>query len=290
MEERDKWSDWVLDRGHGGESEEERADLAYLRPIRDRVLDGAGIRDGDVVLDVGAGAGLLAFGAIERAPGCRVIFSDISAPLLAHAQGLADEHGVLDRMEFVEASADDLATIPDRSVDVVMMRSVLIYVSAKRDAFAEFHRVLKPGGRLSLFEPINRYFDMTPDDFWGYPSGPVRDLVEKLYDYEGWDACDVTDPMMDFGERDLYDFAGDAGFPDVALTLVVERRRGAWVTNWDTLLKTAPNPNAHTTAETIEGALTEEEAARFTAYMRPLVERGDGLMESAFAYLRAIKA
>jgi ubiquinone/menaquinone biosynthesis C-methylase UbiE len=42
-------------------------------------------------------------------------------------------------------------------VDAVTTRSVLIYVKDKRRASEEFHRVLKPGGRLSIFEPINSF-------------------------------------------------------------------------------------------------------------------------------------
>jgi tetratricopeptide (TPR) repeat protein len=41
------------------------------------------------------------------------------------------------------------------AVDVVTTRSVLIYLTDKAPAFSEFHRVLKAGGRLSIFEPIN---------------------------------------------------------------------------------------------------------------------------------------
>lgn len=47
--------------------------------------------------------------------------------------------------------------VDDGSVDVVAIRSVLIYVEDKRRAFHELHRVLRRGGRLSLFEPINRF-------------------------------------------------------------------------------------------------------------------------------------
>jgi hypothetical protein len=54
-------------------------------------------------------------------------------------------------------------------------------------------------------------------------------------------------------------------------------------------LKTAPNPNAHTMGEVIDGGLSSEEAARFESYMRPLVDSGKGVMKSAFAYLRAVK-
>jgi hypothetical protein len=41
--------------------------------------------------------------------------------------------------------------------------------------------------------------------------------------------------------------------------------------------------------EMIEGALSSEEASCFESYMRPLVNSGQGVMRSAFAYLRAVK-
>jgi len=49
-----------------------------------------------------------------------------------------------------------LDPIQSESVDVATTRSVLIYVPDKRAAFAALHRVLRLGGRISLFEPINR--------------------------------------------------------------------------------------------------------------------------------------
>ena len=64
-------------------------------------------------------------------------------------------------------------------VDVVTTRSVLIYVKDKAASLREFYRVLKPGGRLSVFEPISALM-RDPDRFLGYDIGPVRPLVAKL--------------------------------------------------------------------------------------------------------------
>jgi arsenite methyltransferase len=288
----DKWAEWVLDRGHGGLSEDDRTDLDYLRPIRDRVLDNAGLGEGDTLLDVGSGQGLIAFGALDRVgERGRVIFSDISQPLLDHCRSVAERERILGRTAFIRASADDLSPILDGSTDAVTSRSVLIYVDRKDAAFSEFHRVLCPGGRLSIFEPINRYFEMRNDDFWGFDAAPVRELVAKMNAYEGWDASSALedDPMMNFGERDLLELATTAGFEEVSVELVLDRRPGSWVKDWDAMLRTAPNPNAHTVEEIIEGALSPKEAALFESHMRPLVDGGRGVMESAFAYVRAVK-
>ncbi len=172
-------------------------------------------------------------------------------------------------------------------MDVVTTRSVLIYVRDKRRAFREFHRVLRRGGRVSIFEPINRYFEDSADDFWGFDARPVEDLVRKLWAGSGDPDEEADDPMMNFGERDLVDAAVDAGFEEVRVELVVERMPGSWVEDWDALLKTAPNPNAPTVRETIDAALTPEEAARFEAHLKPMADAKRGVRRSAFAYLRA---
>jgi arsenite methyltransferase len=290
--EQDKWAAWLLHRRDGDDPEQRERALAHLLPIRARVLDNARISPGDVALDVGGGDGLIAFGALDLVgPSGKVILSDISADLVAHARALAEELGHDDRMSFVEAKAEDLAPIPDGSVDVVTTRSVLIYVDDKAEAFRAFHRVLRPGGRLSIFEPINNYFPDTPDEFYGFDSRAVRDLVAKMWAYEGWvESAYSSDPMMNFTEKDLVRHAEDAGFEEVHVDLRVDIEPGSWVVDWQRLWNFSPNPNANTVGEVIRGALTEDEAARLERHVRPLVDAGSGILRSAFAYLVAVKA
>jgi SAM-dependent methyltransferase len=293
--ELDKWAAWVLHRRDGDDPEQREKALEHLVPIRDRILDNARIRHGEMLLDVGAGDGLIAFGAVARvgADG-RVIASDISADLVARTREIAEELGVAEQMSFVQASAEDLTPIGESSVDVVTTRSVLIYVDDKARAFHEFFRVLRPGGRASLFEPINNYFPDTPDDYWGFDSRPVRDLVEKLWKFEGWVegvGWDYSnDPMMNFNTKDLLRHAEAAGFAEVHIELFVDVEPGSWVVDWERLLTNSPNPNAHTAGEEISAALTAEEAERFERHLRPLADAGRGVKRSASAYLVAVKA
>jgi len=154
----DQWSAWILERRFGGDERRARAMLEELGRVRDQILDYAELKPGDRLLDVGCGDGLIGFGALAREPGCSVVFSDASKRLVDQCRQLAAAAGLTERGRFLVAAAEDLSPIDDGSIDVVTTRSVLIYVEVKLRAFQEFYRVLRPGGRISLSEPINRYF------------------------------------------------------------------------------------------------------------------------------------
>jgi arsenite methyltransferase len=283
--ELDQWAQWLLHRRHGGDQAQLEQTLAYLSPIRDRVLDHANLREGERLLDVGCGDGLIAFGALERVgPSGLVIFSDISQDLLDHCRLLASHMGVIDRCQFVRAAANNLAAIPDGAVDVVTTRSVLIYVKDKARAFAEFFRVLRPGGRISLFEPINRFGAGSSSS----DPGPVRELRDRVRAvYEAIQPMD-SDPMVDFDERDLLALAEAAGFREIHLEYRADIEP-AEPRRWETVLHSSGNPRIPTLAEAIAQVLTPEEATRYEAYLRPIIERGEGVSRGATAELWAVK-
>jgi ubiquinone/menaquinone biosynthesis C-methylase UbiE len=174
-------------------------------------------------------------------------------------------------------------------VDAVTTRSVLIYVSEKQKAFDEFHRVLKEGGKLSIFEPINRFsFPEPPNQFEGYDVTPVADLAQRLMAlYLQIQPLD-TDPMGDFDERDLVSQAERAGFSEIHLDLQLEVKSHE-NDDWSAFLHTAMNPKIPTLAEAMEQVLKPEEIEKFTDYIRPLVEARRGTRRSALAYLWAVK-
>ena len=63
----DRWSQWLLRGREGGDQTLRERFLAdVLLPVRDQVLDRGRVEKGEVVLDVGAGDGLIAFGALDR--------------------------------------------------------------------------------------------------------------------------------------------------------------------------------------------------------------------------------
>ena len=217
-----------------------------------------------------------------------MVFSDVSTDLLDFCRETAIELGFADHCRFVEASADDLGAIDDESVDLVTTRSVLIYVARKRDAFAEFTRVLRPGGRISLFEPINR-FALRDDDTWaGYDLAALDGIGGRLRAVYAALQPPESDPMLDFDERDLVRLAHDAGFFPIRLELeaVVEPTPPR---AWDGFLNSSGNPNIPTLNEAMEQALTPVERGRLVAHLRPQVEQGLGEWRMASAYLVATK-
>jgi arsenite methyltransferase len=283
----DQWARWILERRHGGDPEALRRTMEFLGPVRDRVLANAEVREGDTLLDVGCGDGLIGFGALERVGSSgRVIFSDISDDLLVHVERIARDAGVIDRCSFVHADATDLAAVPDSSVDVVTTRSVLIYVKDKVRAFSAFHRVLRPAGRVSLFEPINAF--PRGRDPWSasWDVEAVRDAAEKMKQlYRRIQPED--DPMIDFDEHDLFIAAQQAGFEELHLELQakLERPRSPGP-KWDLFVRSSGNPKVPTFAEAMAAVLTPDERERFAAHLRPQVEAGGGRpFPSAVAYL-----
>lgn len=100
---QDMWAEWLLKRRFGGDPERMKKMLEFLTPVRDKVLSHLHLNEGETLLDVGCGDGLIAFGALEKFPGCRVIFSDISQDLLDHAEALAQEMNPAHRCRFAVA-------------------------------------------------------------------------------------------------------------------------------------------------------------------------------------------
>jgi SAM-dependent methyltransferase len=287
----DRWAQWLLSRRDGDSDAVRAAHQADTAIFRDGVLARAALRADDTVLDVGCGTGLIGFAALERlGPDGRVVFTDISDDLLDECRRAARDDP---RCSFERASAENLSGINDASVDVVTMRSVLIYSERKEAAFREFFRVLRPGGRLSFFEPINRFLvDHGPHRPFGLPPSPVDDLLRKVslvFADAGDTAAART--MVDFDERDLITWAEAAGFDQIELDYRAELRApAAPITDWAGVKRTAPNPLAPTYAEAMAAVLTTDEQQRLDAYVQGLVDAGTPTRRTlAMTFFRALR-
>jgi arsenite methyltransferase len=296
---QDQWAQWLFQRRHGGDPEVLQAMLATLSQVRDAVLQNARVSPGDTLLDVGCGDGLIAFGAVPLVgEHGKVIFCDISQNLLDHCRSLAQKMDVLDRCQFLQASADSLHMLESQSVHAVTARSVLVYVRDKRQAFQEFYRVLKPHGRLSIFEPIpSLMYPEPPHLLYGYDMTPIMPIAQKLRAVYERSQSAQTGSMSDFTERDLLKSLEDAGFTEVYLALQMAVVPGtsehiplaAQKPNWEAFLKSSLNPLTPTLEEAMHHALTPAESEQLITYLRPLVETRQRVDRSAIAYLGAVK-
>jgi hypothetical protein len=98
--------------------------------------------------------------------------------------------------------------------------------------------------------------------------------------------------MLDFDERNRSDFAERAGFEEIHLSYEARTIPGNLrddTRDWETVLRSAPSPLAPTLGEAMYEALTPDEAERFAAHPRPLVESGRQRSRDAVAYVWTIR-
>ena len=269
------WREWL-------EAQEARIG-ADLRQTRDFVLARAAIRAGEAVLDLGTGRGLLALAAAERvgAEG-GVIALDADGGCLEAVREAARLSTLGPRISLVQADAASLPLV-DNSVDVVATRSVLEFVADRQAAIREIYRTLRPGGRFSCFETVNRY--LTPHHHLVdlRPLGELGDQLIRMFDgiY-----ADGAEPMLTFDERDLVAIFEEAGFVEVGLNFLIRWRRYQLTAEQarDRLLErgAASRP---TILELISARLGEDAARRYGDYFVEVAPQRPFVVRSGSAFV-----
>ncbi len=294
----DPWSEWLLKRRHAGDPAYQAVVQRTVEGYAAHVLERANLAPGMRILDVGAGEGLLAFAALQRMGGrLEAILSDLSPVLLTHAAALAEQRGFTTQCRFLQCSAERLA-IADASVEAVVARSCIAYVADKKAAFAEMFRVLRPGGRLSIAEPV-----FQDEAFYvralrrglqaRQANAPADGFLVLLHRWKSRQfpddeqAC-AANPLVNYAERDLLDMVRGAGFGDIHLQFHVDVE-AARVTNWQTFVEIAPHPWAPSLADIMAQEFSAEERALLEAVLRPSVESGAHPSIDRMAYLNAVK-
>lgn len=294
----DLWSQWLLYGRYADDPEYRKAVNALIDGYVARLLDGARLAPGQTLVDVGSGEGLVAFRAIERVgPSLRVWLTDVSEPMLRHAETKAAERSVAGQCTFLRCPADHLDGIADESVDVVVTRSVLAYVSDKTAALREFHRVLRPGGHISLAEPVYQ------DD--ALAAAALRTVIEsnppervspftvllhrwKAAQYPDTEEKILASPIANYSERDMIRLAQAAGFSGLHLELHIDTLPSV-VRSWEVFVNSSPHPLAPPLRVIMSEQFTAAEQELFERTMRPVVEDPKAVTTDRMLYLTAKK-
>jgi arsenite methyltransferase len=294
----DVWSEWLLHRRHADDPAYHAVVKNVVQRYADQVLEAARLAPGMTFADIGAGEGILAFRAIERIGATlNVLLTDISAPMLAHAESVAAQRGIKDQCTFLKCSAENLACLADSSIDVVAARAAIAYVADKAAAFNEFYRVLKPGGCISIAEPIlqdeaffARALRRRVDTEKPQPPDQFLKLLHrwKAAQFPDTEEACAASPHVNYSERDLLNFVRGSGFADIHLQLHIDVAPSL-ITSWEIFLDSSPHPWAPSLRSVLAGQFTAAEREFFEKMVRPTVESGKNLTTDRVAYMNATK-
>ena len=137
---------WNATAGPKWVEEQEHLD-AQLGPLGRRMLERAGIRPGERVLDIGCGCGDLTLAIAQLTePGGSVLGVDVSEPMLARARERA---AALPNATFLRADAQT-HPFAAGAADAAVSRFGVMFFADFAAAFANVRVALRPGGRLAF--------------------------------------------------------------------------------------------------------------------------------------------
>jgi ubiquinone/menaquinone biosynthesis C-methylase UbiE len=205
----EKQSGWQLS-GSGPEAYERYIAAPITKPCVPGLFAAAALDEGERVLDVGCGTGVVARMAADRVGATgRVTGIDLNAGMLAAAREFAGD-GTAAGIEWRQGDATALP-VDDDDFDVVFCQQALQFVPDKAEAAREMHRVLTPGGRLAC--SVLRELRYNP-----YQQA-VANALERHVDAK---AAAVIHTPFSYGDADaLRRIAAEAGFNDVHVRLEV---------------------------------------------------------------------
>jgi arsenite methyltransferase len=154
----------------------------------------AGLKEGEVVLDLGSGGGIDIFLAAKRVgPTGKAMGVDMTQDMIDLARKNAEEMGFAN-VEFRKGDIEDLP-VEDESVDIIISNCVINLAPDKDRVFREAYRVLRPGGRLVVSDIVTE--------------GELPEFVKN--DPDAWSEC-IAGALQ---EGEYVSKLRSAGFEDV---------------------------------------------------------------------------
>jgi ubiquinone/menaquinone biosynthesis C-methylase UbiE len=291
----DVWFDWLLRARHGDDAAYAATLAPMLASLCDGVLDHAELRPGARIVDVGCGDGFVGFAALRREPTSRVTFVDISPALIEHARAEALRAGVADRCTFVTASAQGLDALGSGTFDVVLVRAVLAYLDDKPAAVRELRRLLRPGGRISIVDPIfqDAAFAVAGIESQRHQQQQteIARFVELVHRYRSSYYPDTLatikgDTLTNYNERDLLRIFEGAGFVNIHLRLHIDVIPAPAIA-WSAFLASSPRAGVPTAGEVLATRFSAVERAAFEEIFRPRIETGALVERNVNAFIFA---
>jgi ubiquinone/menaquinone biosynthesis C-methylase UbiE len=141
---------WGIDFGDVGQAQV----LGKLRKLVGRQLD----QGFDRALEIGAGTGYFSLNLVQAGVVHEATCTDISPGMVSTLAANAQRLGLAGQVRAVRADADSLP-FAGESFDLVIGHAVLHHLPDLEKAFAEFHRVLRPGGRIVFAGEPSRFGD-----------------------------------------------------------------------------------------------------------------------------------
>jgi ubiquinone/menaquinone biosynthesis C-methylase UbiE len=176
----------------------------YEEPVNDRLISLAEIEAGHTVVDIATGIGDPALSVARRVgPAGRVIATDQSESMLAIAQTRALERG-LTNLEFRQLDANAYE-LPDETIDAIVCRWGLMFLSDLPDALSRMRRSLKRGRCLAA---------ATWSDPGKVPIISIRRSVILAFDLP----LSSNDPFRLSSPETLNSAAASGGFDEIAVT------------------------------------------------------------------------
>ncbi len=118
-----------------------------------RFIARLGLRAGERVLDVGCGSGGPAL-FLARETGCHVTGVDVSERGIREAEAQARVSGRQQQLAFLRADVCERLPFEASEFDAIVCLDVLCHLRDRGRVFQEWHRVLHPGGRVLVTDPV----------------------------------------------------------------------------------------------------------------------------------------